>query len=91
MAPCQDWRHFAALARATQPKMKAGFLDASAAVSPVGAAALEELFQRTIKEASRLQEVVDPEEEPYRSRYEERALLKRLSLQERLMSSHCLV
>ena len=61
--------------------MHAGFMKKEKALPPISAAALEEKFAAAQKEAKRLRSVIDPEETPYESRYEERALLTALAKQ----------
>ena len=58
--------------------MKAGFLGAKQErpLAAISADALETRFASVQQKAAALREVCDPEEEPYRSRYEERDLLK---------------
>ena len=59
--------------------MQAGFLGKDEKEpEPSGAAALEALLTTTLDQAETLRAQQDPEEEPYRSRYEERRLLTRL-------------
>ena len=58
-----------------------GFLKEEKPAAPVTAAALEEKFAAAQAEAKRLRTVVDPEETPYESRYEERSVLAALAKQ----------
>ena len=61
--------------------MQAGFLAAEKPTHPIPAAQLETLFTKTQAEAKRLRAIIDPEETPYTSRYEERLQLAALSKQ----------
>ena len=61
--------------------MESGFLDKEKPVEPISAAELEKKFAATQAEAQRLRAVLDPEETPYDSRYEERAVLAELAKQ----------
>ena len=61
--------------------MQSGFLSAEKPVTPITPAELEALFTTTQAEAKRLRAILDPEETPYESRYEERSVLTSLSKQ----------
>ena len=61
--------------------MQAGFLDAEKPLPVVSAEELEKKFAATQLEAKRLRAILDPEETPYDSRYEERSILSALSKQ----------
>jgi hypothetical protein len=61
--------------------MKSGFLEEEKPVRAIDGEALEEAFKTAQAEAKRLRSILDPEETPYESRYEERSVLSALSKQ----------
>lgn len=61
--------------------MQAGFLAKEKPLAPISAQALQVEFDKTLSKAEELRAILDPEEEPYRSRYEERHLLMKLAKQ----------
>lgn len=61
--------------------MQSGFLSKEKPVDPIPPTELEALFAKTQAEAKRLRAILDPEETPYVSRYEERSVLTALSKQ----------
>ena len=54
--------------------MQAGFLG-DKPVKPTSAEALEKLFAESLEKAASLRAILDPEDQPYLSRYEERNVL----------------
>ena len=66
---------------ARRTHMQAGFLAKEKPAKPISAAALEALFEEKLAKAAALRAVLDPEEQPYLSRYEERNLLAELAAQ----------
>lgn len=74
-----DTGSFAPVPAPSKP-FSGGFLEEKEK-KPVSASALEELFSKTQAEARRLRRILDPEETPYESRYEERRQLLELSKQ----------
>jgi len=61
--------------------MKAGFLKEEAVAEAGTATDLEGQYAETLLESERLRAIADPETEPFRSRYEERVLLRKLARQ----------
>jgi hypothetical protein len=61
--------------------MKAGFLHEATVTEAVSPAALAAQYTEALRESERLRAIVEPDSEPFRSRYEERSLLRRLSQQ----------
>ena len=68
--------------------MQAGFLAAEKPTQPIPAAQLETLFTKTQAEAKRLRAIIDPEETPYTSRYEERLQLPAWRVQPAAAAPH---
>jgi hypothetical protein len=61
--------------------MKAGFLKEDTITEAVPPAALAAQYAEVLRESERLRAIVDPDSEPFRSRYEERVLLRGLCQQ----------
>lgn len=61
--------------------MRAGFLKEDTVTEAVSPAVLATQYAEALRESERLRAIVEPDSEPFRSRYEERSLLRRLSQQ----------